>query len=259
MVQSTLLRKASLTAPPVCIWEVPLSVEGVTVSIHHKSGAHRGRIAVHWTVRSRVPSRLLSVRGGVQLQRQHTSWHKGTERERRKKERGPEKSQKRGERPHLKWKIIRVRRKGGGWRKKEVDNDEMSRKVQFPLFLLLPLVHFPCVCSCHSHVNSLLHICLCDCGAHFPSIFDLFAAALGHGRPRWINLTFGPVVLFTFDRIYHCCHAGYPDAGHLTLIPQMVIARTAMIREIKSDSPSIDTGKYHPTGLYIYPGSETID
>lgn len=144
MVQSTLLRKASLIASPVSIWEVPLSAEGVIVSIHHKSGAHCGRIAVHWAVRSRVPSRLLSVRGGVQLQRHHRSWHKGTARE-RKKERGPDKSQKRGERPHLKWNIIRVRRRGGGWRKKEEDNDEMSRKVQFPLFLLLPLFHFPCV------------------------------------------------------------------------------------------------------------------
>lgn len=180
MVQSTLLKKSFTHSSPFSIWEVPLSVEGVIVSIHHKSGAHCGRIAVHWAVRSRVPSRLLSVRGGVQLHRHHTSRLKGRERD-RKKERGPQKSQKRGERPHLKWNIIRVRRKGGGWRKKEGDNGEMSRMVQFPLFLL-PLIHFPWVllvflsCACTFIIAYL--------GANFYSIFDISAAALVHCRPR---------------------------------------------------------------------------
>uniref|UniRef100_A0A674PEX5 Uncharacterized protein n=1 Tax=Takifugu rubripes TaxID=31033 RepID=A0A674PEX5_TAKRU len=75
MVQSTLLRTPSLIAPPLLHLGIttPVWSEGGVLSIHHKSGAHCGRITVHWAVQSRVPSRLLSVRGGVQLHRHHTS------------------------------------------------------------------------------------------------------------------------------------------------------------------------------------------
>lgn len=157
MVQSTLLRTPSLIAPPSSIWELPLQcgVGGGVLSIHHKSGAHCGRIAVHWAVESRVPSRLLSVRGGVQLHRHHTSWHKGTERDRKK--RGAEHSKKRGERPHLKWNVIRVRRKGGRWRKKEEDDAKSSKRVQvdslFCCFSSL-FIHFP-----HVSLMCLLFAC----------------------------------------------------------------------------------------------------
>lgn len=88
------VEKTFTHSSPSSIWELPLQCGGVILSIHHKSGAHCGSIAVHWAVQSRVASRLLSVRGGVQLHRHHTSRHKGAERGR--KTRGPERSKKRG-------------------------------------------------------------------------------------------------------------------------------------------------------------------
>lgn len=118
MVQSALIGKPWAVAPPP-----PLRLAGTTqcrggepiLSIQHWSSAHCGRIAVHWTVQSRVPSRLLSVRGGVRLHWYHqTQADKGTEK-RLKKSTG-NKSSEEGGRLHLKWNIIRVRRKGGGWR-----------------------------------------------------------------------------------------------------------------------------------------------
>lgn len=118
MVQSAQIGKPLAVAPPPT-----LRLAGTTqcwggdpiLSIQHWSSAHCGRIAVHWTVQSRVPSRLLSVRGGVRLHWYHqTQAHKRTEK-RRKKSTG-NKDREEGGRLHLKWNIIRVRRKGGGWR-----------------------------------------------------------------------------------------------------------------------------------------------
>lgn len=130
-------------------------------------------------------------------------------------------------------------------------------------FSLLSILHVSSFCSCHPQVNSLLPICLCDCEANFYSIFDISVAALVHRRPRWINPTFGPVVLFTFDRIYHCCRAGYPDAAHLTVISSMLTCvrykPESKFRGTKSNSLSIDTSKYQTAGPSIYPASETFD
>ena len=70
MVRSTLIRRPSHIPPPLPPsgrYHSPPRGVCVILTIHHKPSAHCGRIAVHWTVQSRVPSRLLSVRGGVQL------------------------------------------------------------------------------------------------------------------------------------------------------------------------------------------------
>lgn len=144
MVQSTLWRKASLIAPPLLLLHLgsttpsgggdrlhPPQIWCSLVELQctglYGAGYHQG--CCLWGVGSSYTD---TTRADIREQR-------GTG---EKTERGPETSQKRGERPHLKWNIIRVRRKGGGWRKKEEDNGEMSRMVRFPLFLL-PLIHFP--------------------------------------------------------------------------------------------------------------------
>lgn len=74
----------------------------------------------------------------------------------------------------------------GGRRKKEEDNGEMSRMIQFPLFLL-PLLHFPRVLFVFfSFAGKILiaYLPVCDRGAISYSIFDISAAALVHSRPR---------------------------------------------------------------------------
>lgn len=59
-----------------------------------------------------------------------TTTHKLTrEPERGAQERG-KKEREEGGRLHLEWNLIRVRRKGGGWREKGSDNGERSRMVQ---------------------------------------------------------------------------------------------------------------------------------
>lgn len=240
MVQSALLRKPSLIAPPSSIWEVPLSVEGwsspsttnlvLTVAESqctglYRAGYHKG--CCLWGVGS-------SYTDATQADIRQQRGAEKRKRARKEREEGGKTTfevedntgkEKRG------WMEREGRRQW--W--KVWNGPNVSSPVLLHCSLSLFLVSH--LCSCCLHVNSLLHICLYDCGANFYSTFDISVAALAHSRPWWINLTFGSVVLFTFDRIYTvwscCCHTGQTDVALLTITMSMftwiLYARNATI------------------------------
>lgn len=147
-----------------------------------------------------------------------TTKHRLT-REQRKAGKKGQKDREEGGRLHLKWNIIRVRRKGGGWREKEKDNGERSRMAQVDSPLCC-CVFFPCHFIFFSSVTYFFHvICIymifvsylsVPLQPSFHSTFGIFAVIVAHSgriwRPRWINLTVWPCrhVVFTFDPTYIC-------------------------------------------------------
>lgn len=122
-----------------------------------------------------------------------TTKHKLTEghREARK---GEKKEREEGGRLHLKRNIIRVRRKGGGWREKEKDNGERSRMVQIDSLLCCSAIFFPCwqsiwldlfsICGTFSSVMCIFTHHFVDVGMQrlFHSTFDISVVILGRSE-----------------------------------------------------------------------------
>lgn len=193
---------------------------GVILTIHHKPSAHCGRIAVHWTVQSRVPSRLLSVRGGVRL----TLTPPNTSRQRDTREAEKlwkRESEERGgkiapEEEYYTGKEKRGLMEGEGrrqWGKVQNGSSRFAPSLFFfsPSFLLTihPFTYLFSVMCIYSHYFNSVSVCVwLQCLFH--STFDISLVARARGGricgPRWTNLTIWPSLhasfFFAFDEVW---------------------------------------------------------
>lgn len=125
-----------------------------------------------------------------------TTKHRLTRGQRKAGKKEQKKDREEGGRLHLKWNIIRVRRKGGGWREKEKDNGETSRTAQVdsPLcccvFSPMPLHSF------FSSVTNFFSLSF----AYIWYLFPIYLCRFGHysilywAFLRWLLLTVGESV-----------------------------------------------------------------
>lgn len=199
---------------------------GVILTIHHKPSAHCGRIAVHWTVQSRVPSRLLSVRGGVRL----TLTPPNTSRQRDTREAEKlwkRESEERGgkiapEEEYYTGKEKRGLMEGEGrrqWGKVQNGSSRFAPSLFF--FFPLPscwqsiLLHIYSQSCAYIVIISTVCVCVCGCSAYFILhltflwlLVLVVGESVGHGGRIW---PFGPVYMppfFLHLMKYECicCH-----------------------------------------------------
>lgn len=124
-----------------------------------------------------------------------TTKHRLTRGQKKAEKKDRKKDREEGGRLHLKWNIIRVRRKEGGWREKEKDNGERSRMAQVDS----PL----CCCGFFSmplHIFFHLWLIFFQSFAYIWYFFPIYLCCFGHYSILhlavlwWLLLTVGESV-----------------------------------------------------------------